>query len=87
MSQVNIMLMITINAYDPGSHQYNLVCDTRLANQLDDVKTLFGTPGHFGMNYQYRVLDREQGKTVAQYFSDRMDVTDALRPNFRHVSV
>ena len=79
--------MITINAYDPGSHQYNLVCDTRLANQLEDVRTLFGTPGHFGMNYQYRVLYREQGTTVAQYFSDRMDVTDTLRPNFRHVSV
>lgn len=87
MEQVETMLMITINAYDPGSHQYNLVCDTRLASQLDEVKTLFGKPGHFGMNYQYRVLDREQGKTVAQYFSDRMDVTDTLRPNFRHVSV
>ena len=81
------MLMVTINAYDPGSHQYSLVCDTRLASKLEEVRTLFNKPGHFGMNYQYRVLDREQGKTVAQYFSDRMDMADVLRPNFRHVSV
>ncbi len=82
------MLMVTINAYDPGSHQYSLVCDTRLANKLDEVRTLFSKPGHFGMNYQYRVLDRKQGgKTVVQFFSDRMDMADVLRPNFRHVSV
>ncbi|MDH5631660.1 MAG: hypothetical protein OEZ10_01550 [Gammaproteobacteria bacterium] len=81
------MLMVTINAYDPGSHQYDLVCDTRLASQIDEVQALFCKPGHFGMNYRYQVLDRVQGRAIAQYFSDRLDMADALRPNYRHVSV
>ena len=81
------MLLVTVNAYDPGTHQYCLVCDTRVAKQLDEIETLFESPGRYGMNYQYRVLDNDNGRSIAMFYSNRLDLVDSLCPNYRHVSV
>ena len=78
------MLMITVNAYDPGSRKYSLVCDTRLAAKIEEVSGLFREQGRFGMNYEYKVLDRHNGKKLASFYSDRLDIADTLKPNYRH---
>ena len=76
--------LITVNALDLSTRQYSLVCDTRLAQQMEEIRALFEKPGHFGMNYRYHIVQQETGKAVATYYSDRLDLADRFQRNFRH---
>lgn len=76
--------LITVNALDLATRQYSLVCDTRLADQMEKVKALFEQPGHFGMNYRYCIVQQETGRAIATYYSDRLDLADGFQRNYRH---
>lgn len=80
------MLLVTVNALDSGSRKYDIICNTHLAPELKTVETLFTDKGRRGMTYQYQVSNQDNGKTLALYYSNRLDVVDTLTQNYRHVS-
>ncbi|MFV1993255.1 MAG: hypothetical protein ACC635_05065 [Acidiferrobacterales bacterium] len=80
------MLIVTVNALDSGSRHYNIICNTHLASDLENVDLLFETRGKPGMTYQYLVSNQNNGKTLALYYSNRLDVVESLTQNYRHVS-
>jgi len=81
------MLIVTVNALDSGSRQYNIICNTHLAPELKNVASLFENKGNRGMTYQYQVSNQDNGKTLALFYSNRLDVVDTLIQNYRHASV
>jgi hypothetical protein len=78
------MLIVTINALDSGSRKYSIICNTHLAPELEKVDSLFTSKGKPGMTYQYQVSNQDNGKTLALYYSNRLDVVDNLTQSFRH---
>ena len=38
------------------------------------------------MTYQYLVSNKDNGKTLALYYSNRLDVVETLTQNYRHIS-
>lgn len=81
------MLIVTVNALDSGSRKYSIICNTRLASELKYIDSLFASKGEHGMTYQYQVSNQDNGKTLALYYSNRLDVVDTLTQNYRHVSI
>lgn len=78
------MFIVTVNALDSGSRKYNIICNTRLAHSLKKVESLFEDKGQYGMTYQYLVSNQDNGKTLAKYYSNRLDIVDELAQSFRH---
>lgn len=81
------MLIVTVNALDSGSRKYSIICNTHLAPKLESIDSLFTNKGSHGMTYQYQVSNQDNGKTLALYYSNRLDVVDTLLQNYRHASV
>lgn len=80
------MLIVTVNALDSGSRKYSIICNTHLAKEMKSVESLFSSKGNPGMTYQYQVSNQDNGKTMALYYSNRLDVVDSLTRSYRHIS-